>query len=71
MADDSLDDPAGAKPAASKDKQHRQRNDEQAELLRQAFERWRHATYIEEALRRAEREREADESDRSRARLNS
>ena len=65
MDDDSLDDPACITPAASSDNEHHRVNEEQAELLRKAYRRRRHATHIEEALRRAGREREADESNRS------
>jgi hypothetical protein len=66
MDDDSLDDPVCRTHNASKDKEHRRRNEEQAELLRKAYRRRRHATHIDEALRRAGREREADDSNRSR-----
>ena len=66
MDDDSLDDPVCRTPPASRDKEHRKRNAEQAELLREAYRRRRHARHIEEALRRVRREREADESNRSR-----
>jgi hypothetical protein len=66
MDDDSWDDPACWTHPISRDTEHRRRNEEQAELLRKAYSRRRHALHIEEALRRAGREREPDESDRSR-----
>jgi hypothetical protein len=66
MDDDSLDDPVCTPHPASKDREHRRRNEEQAELLRHAYRRRLHAIHIEEALRRAGRERDADESNRSR-----
>lgn len=66
MDDDSLDDPDCITHPVSRDTEHRRRNEEQAELLRKAYRRRRHATHIEKALRRAGREREADESHRSR-----
>jgi hypothetical protein len=53
MDDDSSEGPVGMK-----------RDDQQAGLLRQGFERWRHAAYIKEALRRAGRDQEADERKR-------
>jgi hypothetical protein len=68
MDDDSLDDPARLAHPVARDPEHRRRNEEQVELLRKAHARWRHAWHIEEALRRAGREREADESDHSRGR---
>jgi CRISPR/Cas system-associated protein Cas10 (large subunit of type III CRISPR-Cas system) len=66
MDGDSLDHPVCRMHPASKDKEHRRRNEEQAELLREAYQRRRHARHIDEALRRAGHEREADESHRSR-----
>jgi hypothetical protein len=66
MDDDSLDDPVCRTHPVSREKEHRRRNEEQAELLLKACRRRRHATHIEEALRAAGREGEADESDRSR-----
>ena len=65
MDDDSLDDPAPLTHPITRDTEHRRRNEEQAELLRKAYSRRRHALHIEEALRRAGREREADENNRS------
>ena len=65
MDDDSLDDPARLTHPVARDPEHRRRNEEQAELLRKAYTRRRHALHIEEALRRAGRKREADENNRS------
>ena len=66
MEHDSSDDPARSKPAGRRDTEHRWRNEQQAELLRRAHRRSRHAAYIEEALRRAGRVQEADDrNDRS------
>ena len=59
MADESNDDPARGRPEDGR-AEHRRRNEEQAELLRKAYDRWRHGTFIEEALRRARREPDAD-----------
>jgi hypothetical protein len=55
MADESNDPPRGGRPEDGRE-EHRRRNEEQAELLRKAYDRWRHASYIEEALRRRQRE---------------
>ena len=61
MDQDSSKDPTRRKPATPRDTEHRQRNEQQAELLRKAYRRSSHAAYIEEALRRAGRERDADD----------
>ena len=65
MANQSPDDPARTSDDAAREREHERRNQLQAELFRLAFDRARHAAFIEEALRRAGREREADESRRS------
>jgi hypothetical protein len=65
MDDDSPDDPDRMTHPVARHTEHRQRNEEQVELLRRASARRRHASYIEEALRRAGREGEADESNGS------
>jgi hypothetical protein len=62
MTDESPDDPARTSDADAREQEHQRRNRLQAELFRLAFDRSRHAAFIEEALRRARREREADES---------
>jgi hypothetical protein len=62
MADESPDDPARTSDADAREQEHERRNRLQAEIFRLAFDRARHAAFIEEALRRAGREREADES---------
>jgi hypothetical protein len=64
MADQSPEVPARASDEDAKEREHERRNRLQAELFRLAFDRLRHAAFIEEALRRAGREREADESRR-------
>ncbi len=61
MDQDSSKDPTPRKPAIPKETEHRRRNEQQAELLRKAYQRSRHAKYIEEALRRAGRGQEADD----------
>jgi hypothetical protein len=61
MEQDSSEDPARPKPAAPRENEHRRRNEQQAELLRRAYRRSRHAAYIEEALRRAGRGQKADD----------
>ena len=65
MADLSPDDPVRTSDEAAREREHERRNRLQAELFRQAFDRLRHAAFIEEALRRAGRKREADETRRS------
>ena len=61
MVDESPDDPRTSDENV-REREHQRRNQLQAELFRLAFDRLRHAAFIEEALRRAGREREADES---------
>ena len=61
MDQDSSKDPTRRKPPAPKDTEHRRRNEQQAELLRKAYRRSRHAAYIEDALRRAGRGHKADD----------
>ena len=58
MDQDSSKGPTRRNPATT---EHRRRNEQQAELLRKASRRSRHAAYIEEALRRAGRTQEADD----------
>ena len=53
MADDSSEDPACESPADSRESEHRRRNKQQAELLTKAYDRHRHAAFIDAALRRA------------------
>ena len=62
MADDSSEDPACANPAADREKEHQRRNDLQAELLQQAYDRRRHAAFIDAALRRARGENDPEET---------
>jgi hypothetical protein len=61
MADDSLDDPA-CDTTADRETEHARRNRLQAELLRKAYDRSRHAAFIDAALRRARTEQDSDES---------
>jgi hypothetical protein len=61
MKHDSSDDPARPKPAVPRETEHRRRNEQQAELLRRAYRRSRHAAYIEQALRRAGRGQKTDD----------
>jgi hypothetical protein len=61
MADESREDPARTTDDA-REQEHQRRNRLQAEIFRLEFDRLRHAAFIERALRRAGREREADES---------
>ena len=65
MADQSPEDPARTSDQDAREREHERRNRLQAELFRLAFDRSRHAAFIEEALRRAGLEREADDSRRS------
>jgi hypothetical protein len=60
MDKDSSKNATRRKPATPKNAEHQRRNEQQAELLRKAYRRSRHAAYIEEALRRAGRGQEAD-----------
>jgi hypothetical protein len=65
MTDDGLEDPAcpdSAAPADSREKEHQRRNRLQAELLRKAYDRSRHASFIDAALRRARGDQETDEA---------
>ena len=61
MDQDSSKDPTRRNPATPRDTEHRRRNEQQAELLRKAYRRSRHARHIEEALRRAGRRQDADD----------
>jgi hypothetical protein len=61
MDQDSSRDPTRRPAATPRDNEHRWRNEQQVELLRNAYQRSRHAAYIEEALRRAGRRQEADD----------
>jgi hypothetical protein len=62
MADESPDDPARTSDADAREQEHQRRNRLQAEVFRLAFDRARHAAFIEEALRRSGRGREAGEN---------
>ena len=62
MADDSSEDPACESPADSRESEHRRRNKQQAELLKKAYDRHRHAAFIDAALRRAREDREQEEA---------
>ena len=62
MTDDGAEDPAGANPADSREKEHQRRNRLQAELLRKAYDRFRHAAFIDAALRRARADQENDDT---------
>ena len=62
MADDSSGEPEDKNPADSRQEEHERRNELQAELLRKAYERSRHGTFIDAALRRARGEQETDET---------
>ena len=64
MADESREEPdcIDEDEEDAREQEHQRRNRLQAELFRLAFDRRRHAAFIEEALRRAGREREVDES---------
>ena len=61
MTDDGAEDPAGGNPADSQEKEHRRRNKLQAELLRKAYDRSRHAAFIDAMLRRARGDKEVEE----------
>ena len=61
MGDDSPEDPACTNPADSREKEHQRRNKLQAELLRKAYDRSRHAAFIDAMLRRARGDQEPDE----------
>lgn len=65
MADQAPDDLARTSDEDAREREHDRRNRLQAELFRLTFDRLRHAAFIEQALRRAGREREADETRRS------
>ena len=65
MADQSPEDFAPASDEDAREREHQRRNLLQAELFKLTFARVRHAAFIEQALRRAGREQEADESRRS------
>ena len=56
MADDSSENPACESPADSRESEHRRRNRLPAELLKKAYDRHRHAAFIDAALRRAREE---------------
>ena len=62
MADESPADPARTSDDDAREREHQRRNQLQVELFWLTFDRLRHAAFIEEALRRAGRGREADES---------
>ena len=62
MADDSSEDPACESPADSRESEHRRRNKQQAELLKKAYDRHRHAAFIDAALRRAREDNEQEEA---------
>jgi hypothetical protein len=65
MTDDGLEDPACADSGAlpdSREKEHQRRNQLQAELLRKAYDRSRHAAFIEAAIRRARGDQEPEDT---------
>jgi hypothetical protein len=64
MADESPGELARTSEEDAREREHQRRNQLQVERFRLTFDRVRHAAFIEEALRRAGREREADESRR-------
>ena len=61
MGDDSPEDPASTNPVDSREKEHQRRNKLQAELLRKAYDRSRHAAFIDAMLRRARGDKEVEE----------
>lgn len=61
MADDSSEDSGCGNTAESRETEHERRNRLQAELLKKAYDRSRHAAFIDAALRRARGEPEAVE----------
>jgi hypothetical protein len=61
MADDSSEEPACDNPADTREQEHQRRNQLQAELFRKAYDRSRHAAFIDAALRRARGEQESEE----------
>jgi hypothetical protein len=65
MAEDSSEDPACESPADSRESEHRRRNKQQAELLKKAYDRHRHAAFIDAALRRAREDREQEEAQKA------
>ncbi len=62
MTDDGSEDPACEDPTNSREKEHQRRNRLQAELLRKAYDRSRHAAFIDAALRRAREDRKNEET---------
>jgi hypothetical protein len=65
MADDSSENPACESPAGSRESEHRRRNKQQAELLKKAYDRHRHAAFIDAALRRAREKSEQEEAEKA------
>ena len=59
--DSSEDDPTCDTTADSRESEHERRNRLQAELLKKAYDRSRHAAFIDAALRRARGERDAED----------
>ena len=53
MADESSEDPACNTCADPRETEHQRRNRLQADLLKRAYDRHRHAAFIEATLRRA------------------
>ena len=65
MADDPSKDPGRERPANSRTNEHRRRNQLQADLLKKAYDRHRHAAFVDAAIRRAreEAEKESDQTE--------
>ena len=61
MADDSSENPACESHGDSRESEHRRRNTLQAELLKKAYDRHRHAAFIDAAIRRVREESEQEE----------
>jgi hypothetical protein len=61
MGDDSSEDPACTNPVERRETEHQRRNQLQAELLRKAYDRSRHAAFINAMLRRTRSDQDADE----------
>ena len=65
MTDESSEDPACEAPANHRESEHRRRNRLQAELLQKAYDRHRHAAFIDAALRRSREKKDTDKSERT------
>ena len=62
MAHGSSEDPACERPADPRESEHRQRNRQQADLLKKAYDRHRHAVFVDAALRRAREDQDVEGS---------